>query len=189
MSGEFTDEELLARFRNSFTKNQAFEAILDKYQKRTYWHIRRIVIDHDDADDLVQNTFIKVWENLDNFKENSKLYTWIYRIATNESLQFLQKKRTVSLHDVDQEMLEKIESGAYFNGNDAEIKLQHAILTLPEKQRIVFNLRYYDNMKYEDMAEFTDTSVGALKASYHHAVKKIEEFISRPLNLTDSNPS
>lgn len=180
---EISDQVLVQEIKNPATRNQAFNRLLDKYQRRVYWHIRRIVIDHDDTDDLVQNTFIRVWEHLDSFREDSKLYTWIYRIATNEALAFLQKKRTVSIEEVDNSLLEKLETTSYFNGDSAMRKLQEALLQLPEKQRVVFNLKYFDNMKYEDMAEMTNTSVGALKASYFHAVRKIEDFLKRPLNF------
>lgn len=176
------DQELIAAFRDETTKQIAFRFILQKYQKKVYWHIRRIVIDHDDADDVVQNTFIKVWENLDKFREDSKLYTWLFRVATNEALQFLTKKRSkynVPLGDVDYELSETLQSDTYFNGNAAELKLQTAILTLPEKQRLVFNMKYYEALKYEEIEEILGTSVGALKASYHHAVKKIEEFLKK----------
>lgn len=179
------DNELLVLFATAGKQSEAFGLILNKYQKQTYWHIRRIIIDHDDADDVLQNTFIKVWENLAKFREDSKLYTWIYRIATNEALQFLQKKKqnlNTSFDDVSYELSEKLSVGAYFNGNQIELKLQQAILTLPEKQRIVFNMKYYDNLKYEEMQEILDTSVGALKASYHHAVKKVEEYLKKQLN-------
>ncbi len=185
MKIETDDNELIALFAQANKKNEAFELILKKYQKQTYWHIRRIVIDHDDADDILQNTFIKVWENLSKFREDSKLYTWIYRIATNEALQFLQKKKqnlNTKFDDVANELTEKLSAGAYFNGNQIELKLQQAILTLPEKQRIVFNMKYYDDLKYEEMQQVLDTSVGALKASYHHAVKKIEEYLRKQLN-------
>lgn len=142
--------------------------------------MRRIVIDHDDANDLIQNTFIKIWNNLDNFREDSQLFTWMYRIATNESLAFLkQKKRRffLPIGDVEHELADKLSQNSYFDANKLELKLQQAILKLPEKQRVVFNLRYYDNMKYEEMSEILNTSVGALKASYHHAVTKVEKFI------------
>lgn len=177
---EINDHELVQAFKKDDTRQGAFKAIVQKYQKRTYWHIRRIVIDHDDADDVVQNTFIKIWENLINFREDAQLYTWIFRIATNESLLFLNKKksgRNISLDDVDYDLADKLETGSYFNGNTAERKLQTAILRLPEKQRLVFNMKYYENLKYEEMEQILGTSVGALKASYHHAVKKIEEFV------------
>jgi RNA polymerase sigma-70 factor (ECF subfamily) len=180
------DADLLAAFADKRSKNKAFECILDKYQKRLYWHVRRILIDHDDADDAVQNTFIKVWEQLDSYRGDSKLYTWLYRVATNEALQLLKKKkvdRNVSMDDEQNSFLtEALESGQYFDGNKLELKLQSAILTLPEKQRIVFNLKYYENMKYEEMSQVLDTSVGALKASYFHAVKKIEHFFEKELN-------
>ncbi len=179
---QIADHDLVTAFKQESTKESAFREILQKYQKKLYWHIRRIVINHDDADDVVQNTFIKVWENLHNFKENSQLYTWLFRIATNESLLFLNKKkagRNVSIDNVDYDLASTLKADNYFNGDKAELKLQTAILTLPEKQRLVFNMKYYENMKYEEMEQVLRTSVGALKASYHHAVKKIEAFLKR----------
>ena len=181
MSGELSDKELLYQFRNESTRNGAFNLIVRKYQKRLYWHIRRIVIDHDDADDVVQNTFIKVWKNLEGFKEDSQLYTWLYRIATNESLSFLRQKkadRNVPLDEVDHTLSHSLTAERHFNGDEIQKKLQLAILTLPDKQRIVFNMKYYEDMKYEDMSKVLETSVGALKASYHHAVKKIEQYLT-----------
>jgi RNA polymerase sigma factor (sigma-70 family) len=180
---EFSDSELLERFRDpeGNNKHYAFNLLVEKYRKKVYYHIRRIVIDHEDADDLTQNTFIKVWKNLEGFREDSQLFTWIYRIATNECLGFLkQKKRRffLPIGDVEKELLGKLESDTSINADKLELKLQQAILSLPEKQRMVFNLRYYDNMKYEEMAEVLGTSVGALKASYHHAATKVEKFIS-----------
>ncbi|MBN8702893.1 MAG: sigma-70 family RNA polymerase sigma factor [Bacteroidetes bacterium] len=175
------DKELLTKFRNQDTRHYAFNLLVRKYQQRVYWHIRRIVISHDDADDVVQNTFIKVWKGLDNFKEDSQLYTWLYRIATNESITFLNQKKTrmfVSLDGTEAALAKNLEDDHFFKGDEIQKKLQLAILKLPEKQRIVFNMKYYDEMKYEDMAEVLDTSVGALKASYHHAVKKIEEYVT-----------
>ena len=179
---EYTDQELLTQFRDPASRNYAFNLLVRQYQKKLYWHIRRIVIDHDDANDVVQNVFIKVWKGLDNFKEDSKLYTWLYRIATNESLTFLKQKRGntfVSFDEVSHQLSASLEADSYFKGDAIQKKLQQAILTLPEKQRIVFNLKYFDEMKYEQMSEVLETSVGALKASYHHAVKKIEEYITR----------
>ena len=177
---EIQDEDILKAFGNQLTKNKAFEWLLHKYHQRTYWHIRRIVINHDDADDVCQNTLIKIWEHLGSFKAESKLYTWIFRIASNEALAFLNKKKQhQSIEGTSPELLEHLVTGSYFNGNAAELKLQQAILQLPDKQRLVFNMKYYDQMKYEDMSEVLDTSVGALKASYHHATKKIEEFLLR----------
>jgi RNA polymerase sigma-70 factor (ECF subfamily) len=145
-----------------------------------YWHIRKIVIDHDDTDDVLQNTFIKIWKGLEGFKGDSQLYTWLYRIATNEALTFLrqkQKQNTTSLHPIEYSLSKSLESDVYFKGDAIQLKLQQAILTLPEKQRIVFNLRYFDEMPYEQMSEVLETSVGALKASYHLAAKKIENHL------------
>ena len=175
-----SDSELLESFRDPDTKEQAFTSIIRKYQEKLYWHIRRMVVDHDDANDVLQNVFIRVWNGLENFREDSQLYTWLYRIATNESLTFLegQKKRSaVSLSDVESGLSNKIKADQHFDANKLEWKLQVAIQQLPEKQRVVFTLRYYDEMPYEEMSRVLETSEGALKASYHHAVKKVEEYI------------
>ncbi len=177
---QIDDKELLFQFRQPETKERAFTAIIKKYQEKLYWHIRRMVIDHDDANDVLQNMFIKVWNALDNFREDSQLYTWMYRIATNEALTFIeqQKKRSaVSLSDVEAGLSNKIKADSNFDAQKLEWKLQLAIQQLPEKQRVVFNLRYYDEMPYEEMSRVLETSEGALKASYHHAARKIEEFI------------
>ena len=174
------DIELLVQFRNPGTKEKAFTAILKKYQEKLYWHIRRMVVDHEDANDVLQNMFIKVWKGLDNFREDSQLYTWLYRIATNESLSFLdqqKRKSTLSMDEEESSLTNKLKADKYFDANKLEWKLQVAIQQLPEKQRIVFNLRYYDEMPYEEMSKVLETSEGALKASYHHAAKKIEDFI------------
>jgi RNA polymerase sigma-70 factor (ECF subfamily) len=174
------DALLLRQFRDPPTKEQAFTAIIKKYQERLYWHIRRMVVDHDDANDVLQNMFIRVWNGLENFKEESQLYTWLYRIATNESLTFIegQKKRaSVSLSDVETGLSNKVTADKHFDPNRLEWKLQVAIQQLPDKQRTVFLLRYYDEMPYEEMSRVLETSEGALKASYHHAVKKIEDYI------------
>ncbi len=176
------DRELLDKFSDPHSRNFAFNLLVRKYQQKTYWHIRRLVVDHDDADDLVQETFIKVWHNLDRFKEGSSLFTWIYRIATNECLTFLAKKRKrffVPIVDVEAQLSDKLEHPGTFTGDEIQLKLQKAILTLPEKQRLVFNMKYYDDLKYEEMSEIVGTSVGALKASYHLAVKKIEDFLNK----------
>lgn len=176
---DYSDKELLALFKNEEKRNYAFNLIVRKYQEKLYWHIRKIVIKHDDTDDILQNTFIKVWKGLDGFREDSKLYTWLYRIATNESLTFLKHKKTkylLPIVDYENQLRETLQSDDYFNGTEIQLKLQKAILKLPEKQRIVFNLKYFEEMKYDDMAEVLNTSVGALKASYHHAVKKIENY-------------
>jgi|SRR6185437_8667464 len=174
------DQELLELFKSPSTKEQAFTSIIKKYQEKLYWHIRRIVITHDDADDVLQNMFIKVWKGLENFREDSQLYTWLYRIATNESLTFLakeKKRHSVSLSDEENGLSNKLKSDSHFDANKLEWKLQLAIQSLPEKQRVVFNLRYYDEMPYEEMSRVLETSEGALKASYHHAAKKVESFI------------
>ncbi len=174
------DKSLLALYRAPDTKEKGFTLIIRKYQERLYWHIRRMVMDHDDANDVLQNVFIKVWKNLENFREDAQLYTWLYKIATNESLTFLeqQKRKTaVSLSEVETGLSNKLRADPQFDPNKLEWKLQRAILSLPDKQRLVFNLRYYDEMPYEEMSKVLDTSEGALKASYHHAVRKIEEFI------------
>ena len=180
MPEELSDKELLERFRHPDTKHYAFNLLIRKYQEKTYWHIRRIVIDHDDADDVTQETFVKVWKHLDGFKEESQLFTWIYRIATNEALGHLKKKRSrffIPLINVENKLARTLKDDNFFKGDEIQLKLQQAILKLPEKQRIVFNMKYYDELKYEDMSDVLGTSVGALKASYHFAVKKIEEYI------------
>jgi RNA polymerase sigma factor (sigma-70 family) len=176
---EYSDKELLEQFANEGTRNYAFNLIVKKYQEKIYWHVRRMVVDHDDADDLVQDIFVKVWKSLEGFREDAKLYTWMYRIATNECITFLNKKKKrlfIPLVDVEAQLSKKMEHDPLFDGDKIQLKLQQAILTLPEKQRVVFHLKYYDEMKYEDMSEVLGTSVGALKASYHHAVKKIEDY-------------
>ncbi|MEJ7626584.1 MAG: sigma-70 family RNA polymerase sigma factor [Ferruginibacter sp.] len=180
MSEHLDDKELLFQFKNEATRESAFTRIIKKYQEKIYWHIRRMVVEHEDANDVMQNMFIKVWKNLENFREDSQLYTWLYRIATNESLTFLeqQKKRaSTSLSDENSHLASKLQADKHFDGNKLEWKLQLAIQQLPEKQRAVFNLRYYDEMPYAEMSRVLDTSEGALKASYHHAVKKVEDYI------------
>ena len=175
-----SDSELLIEFRNPVTKEKAFTSLIKKYQEKLYWHLRRMVVDHDDANDVLQNVMIRVWNGLENFREDSQLYTWLYRVATNECLTFLeqQKKRaSVSLSDVESGLENKIKADQNFDGKKLEWKLLLGIQQLPEKQRIVFQLRYYDEMPYEEMSRVLETSEGALKASYHHAVKKIEEYI------------
>jgi len=174
------DKELLYEFSQPLLKEKAFTAIIKKYQEKLYWHIRRMLVDHDDTNDVLQNMFIKVWKGLENFREDSQLFTWLYRIATNESLTFLEqqkKKAVISINGVESGLSNKIKADEGFDANKLEWKLQLAIQNLPEKQRLVFNLRYYDEMPYEEMSRILDTSEGALKASYHHAAKKIEDFI------------
>lgn len=180
MNASNTDQELLASFKEATTKERAFTGIIKKYQEKLYWHIRRIVIDHDDTDDVLQNMFIKVWKGLDNFREDSQLYTWLYRIATNEALTFInnRKKRSItSLSNEETGLSNTLRSEAHFDASKVEWKLQLAIQSLPEKQRVVFNLRYYDEMPYGEMSKVLETSEGALKASYHHAAKKVEDFM------------
>jgi RNA polymerase sigma-70 factor (ECF subfamily) len=171
------DKEILDKFRQEESRHLAFNLLIRKYQKRVYWLIRKMVIDHDDANDLSQEVFVRVWYGLDEFRGDSALFTWIYRIATNECLSHLKKKRRrffLPVHDVESELAGKIESGNHFSGNEIEKKLQLAILKLPEKQRLVFNMKYFEEMPYEEMSQVLGTSVGALKASYHHAVQKIK---------------
>ncbi len=175
-----TDDALLAMFREPSSRNKAFDLLVKKYQEQLYWVIRRLVIDHDDANDLIQNVFIKVWNNLANFREDSKLFTWLYRIAVNESLGFLSSKRMklfIPLIDVEKQLSQSLADDNFYDGNEIQLKLQKALLMLPEKQRAVFNLRYYDEMPYEQMSEVFGTSVGALKASYHLAMKKVEKYL------------
>jgi len=177
---KYTDQELLIMLKENEKINFVFNYIINLYQERIYWHIRKILISHEDANDVTQNTFIKVFENLNKFKGKSKIYTWIYKIATNESLSFLKKKRKYffeNLNNVSSGLLSNLKSEKYFDGNEAERKLQKAILTLPPKQRIAFNMKYFDNMKYEQISEILGTSVGALKANYHHAKNKIQELL------------
>ena len=167
-------------FRDENSRNYAYDLIVRKHQERIYWHIRRMVITHEDADDVTQNTLIKAWKGLHNFKEESQLYTWLYRIASNESITFLNKKKKrffISMNDVEFELSQALESDEQYSGDEIQLTLQKAILTLPEKQRLVFNMRYYDELKYADISKILGTSEGALKASYHHAVKKIENYI------------
>jgi len=176
------DHEILLKFQDPASRNLAFNQLVRKYQQKVYWHVRKMVVDHDDADDLTQDVFVKVWKHLENFRQDAQLFTWIYRIATNECLGFLSSKRhkfLLPLNDMGAELAEKLEADPTLAGDEIELILQRAILQLPSKQRLVFNLRYYDEMPYEQMAEVTGTSVGALKASYHHAVKKVEDYVTR----------
>jgi len=177
MPTEVDDAEILSKFQDEKTRNEAFNMLLKKYQQKIYWHVRRMVIDHDDADDLVQDVFIKIWKNLAGFRSDAQLYTWMYRIATNECITFLNKKKqknNISLDEVDYSLADTLADTSYFNGDAAQRKLQEALLTLPEKQKLVFNMKYFDDMKYEEISQVLGTSVGALKASFHLAVKKIE---------------
>jgi RNA polymerase sigma-70 factor (ECF subfamily) len=175
------DKELLQKIRNPETRNYGFNMLVRAYQQRVYWLVRKMVIDHDDADDLTQEIFIKVHKSIDQFREDSQLFTWIYRIATNECLSYLTRKKKrffIPIEDMSEILTSKLDSSAHVGGDEIQKKLQKAILTLPDKQRLVFNLKYFEEMPYEEMAGITKTSVGALKASFHHAVKKIEDFLS-----------
>lgn len=174
------DALILQKFEDEKTRHEAFSILLNKYQQKVYWHIRRIVINHDDADDLAQDVFIKVWKNLINFRQDAQLYTWIYRIATNESITFLNKKKSknnISIDDLSEQLSQSLNEENYFSGDAIQKKLQKAILTLPEKQKLVFNMKYFGDMKFQEISDVLGTSVGALKASYHLAVKKIEQHL------------
>ncbi len=178
---EYTDKELFEKFLDEKTRHYAFNLLVNQYQQRLYWHIRRILLDHDDTNDVIQNVFIKVWKNFENFRQDSQLYTWLYRIATNEALTFLkQKKRRafVSFSDVEYEMADSLNNDPLFTGDKIQLKLQQAILKLPPQQRLVFNMKYFDAMKYEKISEILGVTIGALKATYHHAVKKISKYVS-----------
>ena len=180
MKLSWTDEEIIEKIQDEKTINYGFNFLMDKYQEKVYWVIRRMVIEHEVADDVAQETFVKVWKNIESFKGDSKLYTWIYRIATNEALNHLRKKKRrffLPIGDVEQELRSSLDADVYYTGDDIQLKLQQALLKLPEKQRLVFNMKYFEEMKFKDIAEVMEVSVGSLKAQYHHAVKKIEKFI------------
>ena len=175
---EYTDQEIIDLCRDPQTRERGFRLLLGKYKERTYWHIRRIVIDHEDARDISQNTFIKVWKNIEHFRGDSALFSWIYRIATNESLNYLRKLKNQSSVNIDKVeflLANRIDDNSLMSGDEIELRLQKALLELPEKQRLVFNMRYFDDLKYSEISKILGTSEGGLKASYHHAVKKIEE--------------
>ena len=177
---------MIEQLHKQDTCRSAFGKVIEHYSEQLYWHIRRMVIDHDDANDVLQNTFIKAWTNIDNFRGDAKLSTWLYKIAINESITFINKKKVqnnISLDDDDSFLTNNLEADKYFDGDEAQLKLQRAIATLPEKQRLVFNMRYYDEMKYEDMSEILGTSVGALKASYHHAYQKVVDYLKKDLDI------
>ncbi|MBD5288600.1 MAG: RNA polymerase sigma factor [Bacteroides sp.] len=176
------EKQLVKDLQNPRTAKEGFDSLMRTYGEQIYWQIRKMVLNHDDANDLLQNCFLKAWNNLHNFRGDAKLSTWLYKIAVNETINFLNKERNrnnVSADGDDSFLLNSLEADEYFNGDDVQKKLQEAILTLPEKQRLVFNMRYYDEMKYEDMSEVLGTSVGALKASYHHAVKKVTQYLEK----------
>ena len=174
----YNEEQLIEQLHDPKQCQVAFAKIVEKYSQGIYWQIRRMVFNHDDANDIMQNVFLKAWSNIDNFRGSAKLSTWLYKIAINESITFINKERARNEASADDDsfLLNNIEADPYFDGDEVQKKLQRAINSLPEKQRLVFNMRYYDEMKYEDISEILGTSVGALKASYHHALKKIETF-------------
>jgi RNA polymerase sigma-70 factor (ECF subfamily) len=181
---QYMEEDVEKRLRDSKTQRSAFSEVVAAYSEKLYWQIRRMVLNHEDANDILQNTFLKAWLNLASFRGDAKLSTWMYKIAVNECITFLNKQRAINnvpLDDTDVYLLQTLRADEYFNGDEIDEKLQKAILSLPEKQRLVFMMKYYDEMKYEDMSEVLGTSVGALKASYHHAVKKIETFLTNDI--------
>ncbi len=176
------DQIILSKISNPTTKEEGFRLLLKAYQERLYWHVRRMVEYHDDAHDVLQNTMIKVYKSIERFEGKSKLYTWLYRIATNECLTFLSKRSKKSMSSLDDELEHvgrTLKADSYFDGNEAQLRLNQAIYTLPEKQKAVFNMRYFDALSYRDMSEILGVTEGGLKASYHHAVKKIEAFIKK----------
>lgn len=176
IKGSIEEARLIELLKDEKTAHQAFEALVETYSEPLYWQIRKLVANHNDTDDLLQNVFLKAWKNIHNFRGEAKLSTWLHKIAINESLNFLhqeKQKREVTDDSGDSYLLNRIEAEDYIDGEALEKELQKAIATLPEKQRLVFNMRYYDDMKYEEISDILGTSIGALKASYHHAVKKI----------------
>ena len=177
---QYNEDEIIEQLHNPSKCRDAFTQVIAHYSEPLYWQIRRMVIDHDDTNDLLQNTFLKAWTNIDNFRGDAKLSTWLYKIAINESITFINKekaKNNVSLND-ESFLIDNLPADDWFDGDDIKLRLQNAINQLPEKQRLVFNMRYFDEMKYEEISDILGTSVGALKASYHHALKKIEQFFS-----------
>lgn len=174
-----SEQELLSQLSQPKNRSATFSTLVRTYQERLYWHIRKMVLSHDDSNDVLQNTFMKAWNGLDGFRGDSQISTWLYRIATNETLTFLANKRLRSqnsIDEVEEGLLQNLQADNYFNGNELQLKLQKAILTLPEKQRLVFNMKYFEDVTYDQMEAILGTSVGALKASYHYAVKKIEKY-------------
>lgn len=177
-----SDDQLIANLKSPHTRERAFRELMTLYKERLYWHIRKIVISHDDTDDVLQNTFIKIYRNIEKFKGESKLFSWMYRIATNEAITFINQRARrfqISSEEFQQQAVENLRADVYFEGDEIQIKLQGAIASLPQKQQLVFNMKYFDNMKYKDMSEILETSEGALKASYHLAVKKIESYLTK----------
>jgi len=176
-----TDTQLIEMLRDESQRRKAFNMLVDEYSERLYWQIRKMVLSHDDANDILQNTFLKSWSNIEQFRGESKISTWLFKIAINETYTFLNKERQKNqsnFTDLEDTLVQNLEGDPWFSGDEAVLKLQKAILTLPDKQRLVFNMKYYNEMKYEEISEVLGTSVGALKASYHYAVQKIEAFLA-----------
>ena len=176
---------IIEQLKNVQTREKAFRELISLYKERLYWHIRKIVISHDDTDDVLQNTFIKVYRNISKFNQDSKLFSWMYRIATNESISFINKRakeRNIAVSEMQEQLTSSLESDNYFSGEEIQEILQMAIATLPQKQQLVFNMKYFDDLKYTEVSEILGTTVGALKASYFHAVKKIESYIKNKTN-------
>lgn len=185
-TSNISDKEILNLLQNDINLEQGFKWLVLKYQERLYSHIRRMVNDHDDANDVIQNTFIKVFKNIKKFEGNAQLYTWLYRIATNETITFLNKKKrkaTASINDGDLDIINRLSADSYFDEKKAQSKLKSAVDLLPEKQKLVFNMRYFDELSYQEISNILETSVGGLKASYHHAVKKIERFLNEQTDI------
>ena len=180
MKTNFNEEEILEQLRDPDTQRQGFAHLVNEYSERLYWQIRKMVYSHEDANDILQDVFIKAWLNIEKFRGDAKLSTWLYKIAINESITFINRskaKLNLSIDDTDSFLIDKLEGDEYFDGDEAQLLLQQAIVTLPEKQRLVFQMKYFNEMKYDEMSDILGTSVGALKASYHHAVKKVESFL------------
>ena len=176
---------LIEQLINVQTREKAFRELISLYKERLYWHVRKIVTSHDDTDDVLQNTFIKIYKNIGKFNQESKLFSWMYRIATNEAITFINKRakeKKVDIAEVQEYLVNTLENDVYFTGEEIQEILQKAIATLPQKQQLVFNMKYFDNIKYTEISEILGTSVGALKASYFHAVKKVESYIKNKLN-------
>lgn len=171
---QLDDQEILRMFSTKGKEQIAFAHLVRKYQERIYWHIRKMIINHEDTNDVTQNTFIKIWKGLPNFKKESNLFTWMYRIATNETLNFIQKNKKKVTQSIDDIQIENRKDDSFFSGDEIEAKLYKAIGTLPEKQRVVFNMKYFEELKYTEISEILGGTIGSLKASYHHAQKKIE---------------
>lgn len=174
------EEVLIGQLKDPRTREASYRTLVSTHKERLYWHIRKIVLNHEDTDDILQNTFIKVFKHIDSFNGDSKLYSWMYRIATNESITFLNKKAkqmNTDLSELQEQRVQNLKADVYFDGDEIQLKLQKAIISLPQKQQLVFNMRYFDEMKYDEISDILDTSVGALKASYHHARRKIESLL------------